>query len=299
MADFNSEIWSWFVAVTTIVSILGLLVFVLKIGAKKLLPGEKAESQGHVWDEDLYELNNPAPRWWYLGFIISIFWGLLYLFLYPGLGSYTGYLGWSQIQQYEQEIASADEEYGPIYEQFLSEDVASLAQNPKAREVGQRLFSTYCTTCHGSDARGARGFPNLRDNDWLFGGEPENIKTSIMKGRQGVMAAWGPMIKEEDILATAEYVKSLSGRKVDDAAAEKGKATFDMFCMACHGLDGKGNPMLGAPNLTDDIWLYGGSDKKIIESITMGRAGVMPPHETFLGEAKVHVLAAYIYGFSR
>ncbi len=299
MADFTSELWSWFVAVSTIVSILGLLVFVLKIGAKKLAPGEKAQSQGHVWDEDLYELNHPAPRWWYFGFIISIFWGGLYLFLYPGLGSFAGYLGWSQFNQYDEEIARAESEYGPLYEQFLNQDLVALSQDPAAREVGHRLYSNYCSTCHGSDARGARGFPNLRDSDWLYGGDPENIKTSILKGRQGVMAAWGPLLKEEDILASAEYVKQLSGRDVDTALAEKGKTTFDTYCMACHGMDGKGNIALGAPNLTDNIWLYGGSTKSIIKSITEGRGGVMPPHENFLGEAKVHVLAAYIYGLNK
>lgn len=298
MADFTSSFWSWFIAISTIVSLIGLLIFTLKVGAKKLIPGEQAESMGHIWDEDLHELNNPAPRWWYYLFLISMYWGMLYLFLYPGLGSYEGYLGWSQFSQYEEEVAKAEQEYGPIYARFENEELSVLAKNPEALTIGKRLFSTYCTTCHGSDAGGARGFPNLRDNDWLWGGDPEAIKTSILDGRQGIMAGWGEVLKKQEVLQVTEYVKSLSGREVDSAALENGKTIYATYCFACHGLDGKGNHMLGAPNLTDDIWLYGGSDKRIIESIVKGRNGIMPPHKEFLGEAKVHLLAAYIYNLS-
>ena len=298
MADFTSDAWSWFIAISTVISILGLLLFTLKIGAKRKVPGEKAESMGHVWDEDLYELNNPAPRWWYYLFLISMYWGCLYLFLYPGLGSYAGYLGWSQTKQYEQEVQQANEKYGPIFERFVNEDLAKLAKNPEALTVGMSLFSTYCTTCHGSDAGGARGFPSLRDNDWLWGGDPESIKTSIMEGRQGVMAPWGPVLGEKGVLHVTEYVKSLSGRKANEVFAEKGKTEYAKYCVVCHNADGTGNTALGAPNLTDDIWLYGGSNNKIMESISDGRHGIMPPHKEFLGEAKVHLLAAYVYSLS-
>lgn len=298
MADFTSSFWSWFISITSIASIIGLLVFTMKVGAKKNISGEEAESMGHVWDEDLYELNNPAPRWWYNLFIFTMFWGLLYLFLYPGLGSFAGYLGWSQIGQYEQEVQEANEKYGPIYERFLHEDLQSLAKNTEALTVGQRLFSTYCTTCHGSDARGARGFPNLRDKDWLFGGDPDTIKTTILHGREGAMPAWGAMIKDEDIQNVAEYVRSLGGLSSDPSGTAAGQATYALYCVVCHGAEGKGNPQLGAPNIADDIWLYGGSSKKIVESIKNGRGGIMPPHQDFLGEAKVHILAAYVYSLS-
>ncbi len=299
MADFTSGFWSWFVAISSIVSIVGLIVFAVKVGAKKMVPGDEAKSVGHIWDEDLYELNNPAPRWWYLMFIFSMVWGLLYLFFYPGLGSYAGYLGWSQVDQYEQEVQAANDKYGPIYEQFLNEDLESLAKNPEALTVGKRLFSTYCTTCHGSDARGARGFPNLRDNDWLYGGAAETIKTTIMQGRQGGMPAWGAVIDDKSIRDITEYIRTLGGLSADPAAITAGQQTFSQYCSVCHGVDGKGNQQIGAPNLTDDIWLYGGSGKKIIESIKNGRSGHMPPHHEFLGEAKVHILAAYIYSLSR
>jgi cytochrome c oxidase cbb3-type subunit 3 len=298
MADFTSSFWSWYVIVLTLLSNVILFIFTIKVGAKKMVSGEKAESVGHVWDEDLYELNNPAPRWWYLMFVFSMFWGLIYLFLYPGLGSYAGYLGWSQIGQYEQELAEANEKYGPIYEQFLQEDLKSLAQNPAALTVGMRLFSTYCTTCHGSDARGARGFPNLRDKDWLYGGDPKSIKTTIMQGRQGAMPPWGALINDKEIQNTTEFVRTLGGLSADPAAVEKGQKTYSQYCMVCHGVDGKGNVQLGAPDLTDDIWLYGGSSKKINESIRNGRNGIMPPHQDFLGEAKAHILAAYVYSLS-
>ncbi|NKB37219.1 MAG: cytochrome-c oxidase, cbb3-type subunit III [Gammaproteobacteria bacterium] len=299
MADFTSAFWDWFIIALTLLSIIGLLIFTLKVGARKFVPGEKAESMGHVWDEDLHELNNPAPRWWYLGFIISIFWGILYLFLYPGLGSFSGYLGWSQIAQYEEEIAQAKQTFGPIFDEFKNEKIEDLARNPKALLVGQRLFSTYCTTCHGSDARGARGYPNLTDNDWLYGGDSVAIKTSIMKGRQAAMPPWGSLLKDAEIHAVAEYIRTLGGLSADDSLAAKGKANYSQYCMVCHGANGEGNPALGSPNLADDIWLYGGSSKKIIESIKDGRNGLMPPHENFLGEAKVHILAAYVYSLSR
>jgi cytochrome c oxidase cbb3-type subunit 3 len=298
MADFTSGFWSWYIAILSIVSFIGLLYFTVRVGAKKLPPGEKVESMGHIWDEDLHELNNPAPRWWYLLFVFTTFWAMIYLFLYPGLGSYAGYLGWSQVGQYEQEVQEANEKYGPIYEQFMSSDLESLAGNQEALTVGSRLFSTYCTTCHGSDAQGARGFPNLRDKDWLYGGDPENIKTTIMEGRQGVMAAWGGLISEKEIHDTAEYIRTLGGLSADPAALAAGKKTYSTYCTVCHGPEGKGNIQLGAPNLSDDIWLYGGSSKKIIESITNGRNGVMPPHKDFLGEAKAHILAAYVYSLS-
>ncbi|MFT5134480.1 MAG: cytochrome c oxidase cbb3-type subunit 3 [Gammaproteobacteria bacterium] len=298
MADFTSSFWSWFIGISTILSIVGLLGFAMKVGAKKMVPGEQAESVGHIWDEDLHELNNPAPRWWYLLFIFSLFWGLLYLFLYPGLGSFAGYLGWSQVGQYDEEVADANEKYGPIYDQFSNEDLRSLAENPRAMIVGDRLFSTYCTTCHGSDARGARGFPNLRDKDWLYGGDPDTIKTSIVQGRQGIMPPWGSIIGDKDIHAIAEYIRTLGGLAADSGVAAAGKVAYSQFCVACHGMEGKGMQQLGAPDLADDIWLYGGSSKKIIESIKNGRNGIMPPHHDFLGEAKVHILAAYVYSLS-
>lgn len=299
MADFTGAFWSWFIGVSTVISLIALFIFVLGLSKRKTgKAGDKIETMGHVWDENLEELNTPLPRWWLYLFIGTLIWGAGYLLLYPGLGAYAGLLGWSQINQLEQEMQAADAAYGPIYAQFKNTDLRQLAQNEAALKIGESLYSSYCTTCHGSDARGARGYPNLRDSDWLYGGEPDNIKVSILQGRRALMPAWGEVLSAEDIFNVTAYVEQLSGREVSAVHASLGGAIYKQNCAMCHGPDGKGNPMLGAANLTDDIWLYGGSQKKITESIVQGRNGVMPAHKAFLGEAKVHILAAYIYSLS-
>lgn len=300
MADFFSASWSWYIGIVTIVSLLALFIFTWRLSASsRQRDGTPVETMGHVWDEDLEEYNNPMPRWWLNLFYITIVFGGIYLALYPGLGAFEGVLGWTQVGEYTQEVTAADDKYGPLFNQYLGKDLTELVSDSKALAIGARLFSTYCTGCHGSDAGGARGFPNLRDNDWLYGGEPAQIKTTIMDGRQGAMPAWGPILGRDAVSDVAAYVETLSGRKIDPQTTAgnpvEGEKIFQANCFACHGADGKGNPLLGAPNLTDDIWLYGGSPAKIVESIELGRNGVMPAHQEFLGEAKVQLLAAYIY----
>ena len=296
MSDFTSEFWSWF-----IIAIVGggmIWLFYLLMGTNKA-DTEEGVPTGHVWDENLEELNNPLPRWWLWMFYITLVFGIIYFVLYPGMGNFQGVLGWSQTGQYEQEVADADAEFGPLFAQFEQTPIPELAGNAQAMKAGERLFVNYCAVCHGSDARGASGFPNLRDGDWLYGGSPEQIMVSIMNGRRGVMPSWEtPLGGEEGVNATANYVMSLAGRDADATLAEAGKAKYDMFCASCHGADGKGNQLLGAPNLTDDTWLYGGSPRAIKESIAKGRNGVMPAHNEFLGKAKSHLLAAYIYSLS-
>ena len=301
MADFTSGIWSWYIAIPSLVAIVAMFIFATRFSSRKKKPGEKAESVGHIWDEDLHELNNPLPRWWLNMYLITMVWGIVYLILYPGLGSFKGYLNWTQENQYQKEVAAADEKYGPIYDRYLNEDLNELVKDPDALKIGSRLFSTYCTACHGSDAGGAvgKGYPNLTDNDWLWGGDPKTIETSILDGRQAAMPAWQSVIGTEGVFNVAEYVRSLSGHDVNAVVAEKGKAIYMVNCIACHGVDGKGNHLLGAPNLTDNIWLYGGSQKMIIETISKGRTGQMPSHKEFLGKAKAHLLAAYVYSLSR
>ena len=299
MADFTSGFWTWFISLTTIFSIVGIIIFVIKFSKRKTGDGSgKVETMGHVWDENLEELNNPLPSWWLFMFFATLIWGAGYLIFYPGLGSYAGVLGWTQTKQFEQEMQTAADTYGPLYEQFKNTDLTELAKNPDALKIGERLYASYCTTCHGSDARGARGYPNLRDNDWLYGGEPETIKTTIMQGRQAAMPVWGKILSHEDVFNVTSYIEQLTGREVDSMHASLGGEIFQKNCAVCHAADGKGNHQFGAPNLTDDIWLYGGSQKKIMESIESGRNGRMPPHKEFLGEAKVHILAAYIYSLS-
>ncbi len=267
--------------------------------ASKKAPGEAAEGDvtGHVWD-GLEEYNNPLPRWWLYLFYITIIFGLVYLTLYPGLGKFGGVLGWTSHNQWDKEMAAADKTYGPIFKKYAAQDIATLAKDPKATEIGHRLFLNYCSQCHGSDAGGGPHFPNLTDNDWLWGGTPERIEETILKGRNGVMPAHGPQLGEEGVKNVAQYVLSLSGRKHDAAMAEKGKKTFDTICMACHTPQGTGNPMLGAPNLTDKVWLHGSTLDSIETTIRDGRQGTMPPHEGFLGKDKVHLLAAYVYSLS-
>lgn len=298
MADFTSTFWSWYIAIPALAGILAMFIFATRFSSRKKKPGEKAESVGHIWDKDLHELNNPLPRWWLNMYLITIVWGIVYLILYPGLGSFKGYLNWTQENQYEEEVQAADARYGPIYERFLNTDLKDLVNNNEALKIGGRLFSTYCTTCHGSDAGGARGYPNLTDDDWLYGGDPVTIEQTILEGRQAAMVAWQGVIGTEGVFNVAEYVRSLGGHDVNSVVAQKGRQIYMVNCIACHGADGKGNHLLGAPNLTDDIWLYGGSQKNIIESIANGRNGQMPSHREFLGKAKVHLLAAYVYSLS-
>mgnify|MGYP001819668890 FL=1 len=296
MSDFTSEFWSWFIIAITVGGIVWLIF---------LLQGnDKAESDqgvptGHVWDENLQELNNPMPRWWLIMFYVTIVFSIGYLVLYPGLGSFEGVLGWSEVKEYEQEVADAEAEFGPLFAKFEQTPIPVLATDEAAMNAGERLYVSYCSVCHGSDARGAPGFPNLRDNDWLYGGSPENIEASILHGRNGVMPSWeGPLGGAEGVDQVANYVMSLAGRKVDEASLEDGKAKYDMFCAGCHMPGGTGNIALGAPDLTNNIWLYGGSPRAIKESIAKGRNGAMPAHSEFLGKAKSHILAAYIYSLS-
>ncbi|MBI3900152.1 MAG: cytochrome-c oxidase, cbb3-type subunit III [Gammaproteobacteria bacterium] len=299
MADFSTGFWSWFIAGVTLAGIAALFWLNRWMATPRRKDVKQTETTGHVWDEDLKELNNPLPRWWLNLFYLTLVFGLVYLALYPGLGGYSGMLGWSQRGQYEQETAEAEQNFGAQYEKYSHEDLAVLATNAEALKTGERLFVNYCTACHGSDARGARGFPNLRDNDWLWGGDPQTIKQSIMEGRSGAMPAWGPVLGADGVRNVAAYVRSLSKlADVDELAATAGREKFQQLCVACHGPEGKGNPALGAPNLTDKTWLYGSTSQIVMETIEKGRSGRMPAHNDFLGEAKVHVLAAYIYSLS-
>ena len=299
MADFDSDFWHWYITILTVLSILAC-VWLLRWMTSGYEKKDEVETTGHVWDEDLTELNNPLPRWWLGLFYITIAFGGFYLLLYPGLGKFDGLLDWSSKSAYEEEVARVEAEVGPIFDRYLQTDVLDLIKDETALKIGERLYLNYCTTCHGSDARGARGYPNLRDNAWLWGGTPSAIKTTLMQGRRAAMPAWEAALGgERGIDEVTQYVLSLSGRATITSLADKGKAKYDMFCVACHGPEGKGNTALGAPNLTDDIWLYGGSITRIAESLRNGRNGVMPAQGEFLGEAKVHLLTAYIYSLSQ
>ena len=301
MGNFSEGFWNIFIVVCTLGGIFWLyLLTVQNIGSRQPASGgDEVETTQHVWDEDLTELNNPLPRWWVGLFYATLAFGVLYLMLYPGLGSNSMFLGWTQIEEYEEEMARAEARYGPIFEQYLGLPIEEVAADANALRIGERLYASYCTVCHGSDAGGVPGFPNLRDDEWQWGGEPEQIRTTILAGRTGLMPGWRDALgDDEGVDEVVAYVFSLSGRSADAAKVEAGKAGYDAMCVACHGADGTGNPVLGAPSLVDDVWLYGGSEADVRHSVAVGREGRMPAHGEFLGEARVHVLAAWVWSLS-
>ena len=297
MSDFTYPIVGWLIAIVTILSILFCFWLIFANNIKKV-EGE-IKPTGHVWDEDLEEFDNPLPRWWYYMFLITLVFGLIYLALYPGLGTYKGLFGWTQINQYEDESATYDAKYSELYSAYAATPIPELAMNADAMKSGERIFASYCTVCHGSDARGGIGFPNLTDDNWIWGGSADQIKASIVNGRIANMPARGGLpLTDDEVENVAEYVMSLAGRDVDKTASELGKQVYGKICLACHLPTGTGNQALGAANLTDSVWLYGSSRSAIIETIKNGRVGEMPAHGEFLGEDKAHLLAAYVYSLS-
>lgn len=303
MADFFNEWWGIGIAAIVALGIVFCVVLLwtqskvkVKVGADgKPLP---AETTGHVWDGTLMEQNNPLPQWWKWLFYLTIIFSVGYLIVYPGFGGNQGSFGWSQVGAYEKEMKDGEAQYGPIFNKYLAMDIKDVAKDPQAREIGQRLFLNTCAQCHGSDAQGGKGYPNLTDSDWLYGGDPEVIKTTITHGRNGMMPPMGAAIgSDDDVRNVANYVLSLSNSAHDPIKAAIGKPKF-AACAACHGADGKGNQALGAPNLTDKIWLYGGSIDTVMETINKGRTNQMPAHKTILTEGKIHLLAAYVWGLS-
>ena len=297
MSDFIHNFWSIYVAGITLAGIAGCLLL-LALTARKQVVSDGDNTTGHVWDEDLRELNNPMPRWWLWLFVITSVFGLAYLAAYPGLGSFAGKLGWSQIASYEAEVAKAKAELEPLYARFASLGTEDLSKDNQAMAIGERLFMNNCAQCHGSDARGGKSFPNLTDGDWLHGGAPEQIQQTITKGRIGMMPPMAEAVgSSEDVRNLAHYVLSLSGSPHDSLKASLGKSKFTA-CAACHGMDGKGNPALGAPNLTDDVWLHGWGEAAIVAMVTHGKTNQMPAQEHKLTEAQIQVLTAYVWGLS-
>jgi cytochrome c oxidase cbb3-type subunit 3 len=289
--------WSLFVIVLTLANILGCL-WLLRWTAKPKSASEKiggGADTGHVWDKDLREYNNPLPKWWLWLFYITVAFGLLYLVLYPGLGAMKGVKGWSQTAQYDQEEAAAEEKAAKYLAPFATMTVPQLAADPKAMATARNLFQNNCAQCHGSDGGGAKGFPNLADKSWQWGGDPDTIVATITNGRSAVgMIAWGDMLGEQGVDKVVAYVQKLSGQPHDAALATEGEQLFlTTGCVGCHGMDGKGMAAVGAPDLTDSIWLYGGDAATLKESISKGRAGVMPAFGERLGEQRVRLLAAY------
>lgn len=297
MSDFTSDFWSFYVAGLTILGIVGCGIL-LWVTARKKIVSASDNTTGHVWDEDLREMNNPMPRWWMWLFVITIIFAFAYLAVYPGLGKYAGQLGWSQTGAYQAEVTKANTELEPLYARFASMKPEEISVDPQAVAIGERLFMNNCAQCHGSDAHGSKGFPNLTDNDWLHGGTPEKIHETLVNGRIGNMPPMAAAVgTPEDVRNLANYVLSLSASPHDSLRASLGKPKF-AACAACHGMDAKGNQALGAPNLTDDIWLHGWGENAITNIINNGKVNAMPAQKDKLTEAQINVLAAYVWGMS-
>jgi len=296
MSDFVNTGWSLWVAGITITGLVWCLWLLLVASKRKVIPGD--DTTGHVWDVDLKELNNPLPRWWMGLFVITVLFAGGYLLLYPGLGSAKGSLGWSSTGQYEAEQKKAGDAMAAVYAKYVAMPVEQLAKEAPAMAIGQRLFINNCAACHGSDARGSKGFPNLTDGDWLHGGSHEKIVETITNGRQGMMPPMAAAVgTSEDVRNVANYVLSLSGSPHNSIAAQLGKPKF-AACAACHGPDGKGNQAIGAPNLTDKVWLHGWGEDAIVAMVNNGKTNIMPAQAARLSKEQIYVLGAYIWSLS-
>ena len=299
MSDFSSNYWSIFVAVVSVLGIVYcalLLWFSSRVKVQAHNPDDL--TTGNIWDETLQEMNNPLPRWWLWLFILTMVFAVFYYIAYPGLGSFGGQLGWTSQNEYDQEITQANKALEPIYAAFDAQAPEKLAGDPKAMAVGERLFMNNCSQCHGSDARGSKGFPNLTDKDWLHGGSPDKIKETITKGRIGQMPPMAAAVgTPEDVRNVSQYVLSMSGSPHDSVRAALGQSKFGA-CAACHGADGKGNQALGSANLTDKVWLHGWGAEAIVSMINAGKINQMPAQDGRLTPSQIHVLTAYVWGFS-
>ena len=287
--------WSLFVIALVVVNILGCF-WLLRWTSKPKSATEKiggGADTGHVWDKDLREYNNPLPRWWLWLFYITIVFSVIYLALYPGFGSFKGVKGWTQAGQYVQERNEADARAQAYLAPFASMTVPQLAADGKAMATARNLFQVNCAPCHGSDGGGAKGFPNLADSQWQWGGDPDTVVQTIMAGRVAAMPPWGQVLGAQGVDQVVAYVQQLSSQQTDATLAAAGKVQFETVCAACHGVDGKGNPLLGAPNLTDNEWLYGGDAATLKLTLENGRNGQMPAFSDRLGAERVRLLAAY------
>ena len=297
--DSLSGFWSaWIIVITLGTIALSVWILLANRRTDKTPDADgNIETTGHAAD-GIEEYDNPLPQWWFKLFILTVVFALGYLVLYPGLGNYAGILGWSQESQWEEEVADAEDRFTPIFAQYQEVPIPELARDGEAMQVAERIFLNNCAVCHGSNAQGGYGFPNLTDDDWLYGGEPENILTTLNNGRNGLMPSW-QQLGENNIENLTQYVLSLSNLEHDEERAASGESTFLAACAACHTPSGTGNTALGAPNLTNDIWLYQAPGQSVADSIRQtlrnGRNGHMPAQAAYIGEERVHLVAAYVY----
>ncbi|MGC4062033.1 MAG: cytochrome-c oxidase, cbb3-type subunit III [Aquabacterium sp.] len=302
MSDFIDSGWSWYVIAIVVFGLVFCAAVLMGAARHKVIydaQGNVDKTTGHVWDGDLQELNNPLPRWWLFLFIITIVFAAGYLMLYPGLGDKKGSLGWTSVGQLDKEMLKAKGEQDKIFAGFKNVSVEDLARDPKAHAIGERLFLNNCAACHGSDAKGNKGYPNLTDNDWLHGGSPDKIIETITHGRRGQMPVMAPAVgSAEEVRQVANYVLSLSDAGHNSIMAELGRAKFKQVCAACHGADGTGNQAIGAPNLTDKIWLHGFGEQAIMDMVNKGKLNIMPAQEARLSADQIKILASYVWGLS-
>ena len=302
MSDFISTGWSWFVIAIVVFGLVFCVLVLMGASRHKVIrdsQGKIDQTTGHVWDNDLRELNNPLPRWWLILFILTLVFSAVYLALYPGMGESQGKLGWSSVGQLQGEMQRASVEQDKIFAKFRTQSVEALAQDPQAHAIGERLFLNNCAACHGSDAHGSKGFPNLADNDWIHGGSPDKIIETITHGRNGQMPVMAAAVgSSEEVRQVANYVLSLSGSGHNSIMAELGRDKFKQACAACHGADGKGNQVVGAPNLSDKIWLHGWGEEAIVNIVSKGKLNVMPAQDQRLSADQIKVLASYVWSLS-
>lgn len=290
--------WSLFIIIIVVAHIIGYSWLLYSTSKMKSEDHKEGDTTGHVWDDDLTEYNNPLPKWWLYMFILTIVFAVVYLILYPGLGNYKGTLNWTQIGQWQKENSEIVAKRNELYSTFIDKPIVEMIKDPKAMEIGESLFANHCATCHGSDAQGAVGFPNLADNDWLYGGSPDQIVQSITSGRNGVMPPWGAALGDEGVAQVAAYIRNFNSDQDETKEITEGKNKYAMFCVACHGVNAEGNQLLGAPNLSDNIWLHS-SDSAMLETIMMeGISGKMPAHSEILDENNIKVISAYVYSLS-
>ena len=292
-----TSFWSMWIIVLTTITIVGI-TWLLFANRKREQQQSADNKTGHEYD-GIEEYDNPLPAWWFYMFVLTIVWGVGYLVVFPGMGNFPGLLGWTQLGQHEREVSAADERFRAMRDRYLAMPIEEIASDPAVRKMGMRMFANNCAQCHGADAKGSYGFPNLTDADWIWGGSAADIKATLVAGRQAAMPAWGGIIGEQGITDVTAYLLSINGREADDASATAGAQIFQTYCVACHGADAKGNTAMGAPSLADGIWLYGGSAEQIGHTLRAGRNGAMPAFKDILSEDKIHILTAYVYGLNQ
>ncbi len=289
MADMPSDFWSGWIVVLTIAGTIGLGWLIVGVYFSGDDHGDEATP---VWDETLTEGSNPAPMWWFWMIFVSLIFSVVYLMLYPGLGSYQGTLQWSQGGEYEEKADRFEAAFADERARLSAMSLQDLQQHPKAMASARRIFDQHCSACHGPDAAGqASMFPDLTDDVWQWGGDSVQIERSIRQGRQAVMVGWASILGDPGVEQMADYVRLLQS---DSVSGHPSHSSFTQYCAACHGANGAGMAVLGGPNLTDSVWLYGDDDQALLQTIAEGRSGTMPAFQERLDDTQVLLLVAWI-----